>query len=634
MASAEMASTLVSVMTQGLAKPVAAATRQSLNGAAGVPNSNDWLTTWQGTQKSVAGSPAAAVAASAAPPPAAGPAALMSPPQFQSEPASMPPVVTDFGPPSSGGAPVTTDKQPPPFAIHPIDPASSAGVQPSTCGQAPSAPGRFPVDRKHKDVATGGTDISSTDDPAQAAAAFPMAAMMANPVSAPAIMADASQPGQTDPAAAADPVARPIVAASQAPALSPLTSTPIATPSPADWSPVAIGSEGVADASIARPTGPADASGEHPQPKLPEGQVTSAATRQSGGQRKAASSRQATSASVSVALPLLARSRSQTAIQVQDSAVSLRADQPPVQSVLMDHAPAVAAIASREPAAQHVKPGAAAGLATPASAAPDQSSLFSPVSAAGASGKDVGLVQEPTAQAPAAILPSAQDTVLFPSILQSIRPAAPGLSSEPAAIAQPVAQTDAGNPDVARQIMNAMVSGGSSNQLVVKLNPESLGPLQIEVARSSSGTVDVRITVEQPHALHLLMQDLAGVHNALDQGGVASEGRTLSVQIGAPTDSSTGHAAATSAPIMFPTGEHAASGWTQPDVPDARSASSHTAHQQMSGGQSEAGRNFGGQNFGEASGGYRHRPWSTDEFAPTATAGASDPLTLGIDITA
>ena len=67
--------------------------------------------------------------------------------------------------------------------------------------------------------------------------------------------------------------------------------------------------------------------------------------------------------------------------------------------------------------------------------------------------------------------------------------------------------------------------------LVLRLDPEELGRVQISITRSPKGPASIAIRVEQPETLLLLMRDQGQLHRALDSAGIAPEGRQLSFQL-------------------------------------------------------------------------------------------------------
>lgn len=67
--------------------------------------------------------------------------------------------------------------------------------------------------------------------------------------------------------------------------------------------------------------------------------------------------------------------------------------------------------------------------------------------------------------------------------------------------------------------------------LILRLDPEELGRVQISITQSPKGPASIAIRVEQPETLLLLMRDQGQLHRALDSAGIAPEGRQLSFQL-------------------------------------------------------------------------------------------------------
>jgi len=106
-------------------------------------------------------------------------------------------------------------------------------------------------------------------------------------------------------------------------------------------------------------------------------------------------------------------------------------------------------------------------------------------------------------------------------------------SSTQAAAAQPGAASAVGDAAAtpAAQLLPALVSfaaGDGSQQVSVQLRPAELGMVQISVERATDGSASVQVTADRPETLALLQRDQSQLQGALDQAGVAREGRSLS----------------------------------------------------------------------------------------------------------
>ncbi len=205
--------------------------------------------------------------------------------------------------------------------------------------------------------------------------------------------------------------------------------------------------------------------------------------------------------------------------------------------------------------------------------------------------------------------------VVWPSGARSMTqsrmaPAAP-------AVATASATAGTGAADVAGQAARALVSLGNRHgmrHVSVRLDPPELGRLQIALTQVKDGPARVTVTAERQQTLDLLHRDQAGLQHALDQAGVAREGREITFQLATPAAAA--HAAN-------------ASTTTVPAAP-AQAETGFGAGSQPGGGQ----RNHAG-----ASGG---SPTGTTGTAADAADTGPDPsrplpmrwLASGIDITA
>jgi hypothetical protein len=96
-----------------------------------------------------------------------------------------------------------------------------------------------------------------------------------------------------------------------------------------------------------------------------------------------------------------------------------------------------------------------------------------------------------------------------------------------------------GQSSVTAQIAPVMVSMGQvhdgAHRLTLRLNPVELGLVEIRIDRPSDAPAQVRIIVERPETLTLLLRDQTQLERALDQAGLPPDGRSLSMQVGAVT---------------------------------------------------------------------------------------------------
>lgn len=93
------------------------------------------------------------------------------------------------------------------------------------------------------------------------------------------------------------------------------------------------------------------------------------------------------------------------------------------------------------------------------------------------------------------------------------------------------------------QVMPAVVSlaagAGGSHSMTLRLDPASLGAVQIRIDRSVDAPARVDITADRPETLALLQGDQHHLQQALDQAGIPAEGRQLTFHTAAPSPDST-----------------------------------------------------------------------------------------------
>jgi len=81
---------------------------------------------------------------------------------------------------------------------------------------------------------------------------------------------------------------------------------------------------------------------------------------------------------------------------------------------------------------------------------------------------------------------------------------------------------------------------GGNARLSLRLEPEELGRVQIQIERTHEAAAKIEITVERPETMNLLQRDQNQLHRALDQAGFPAEGRTLSFHFATPDQSFSG----------------------------------------------------------------------------------------------
>jgi hypothetical protein len=70
--------------------------------------------------------------------------------------------------------------------------------------------------------------------------------------------------------------------------------------------------------------------------------------------------------------------------------------------------------------------------------------------------------------------------------------------------------------------------------MTLRLEPAELGQVQIRIDRPPDAPAQVDITVQRPDTLTLLLRDQPQLQRALDQAGVPSDGRSLTLHLAAP----------------------------------------------------------------------------------------------------
>ncbi|HEX3348698.1 MAG TPA: flagellar hook-length control protein FliK, partial [Acetobacteraceae bacterium] len=78
----------------------------------------------------------------------------------------------------------------------------------------------------------------------------------------------------------------------------------------------------------------------------------------------------------------------------------------------------------------------------------------------------------------------------------------------------------------------AMRTGSSS--LSIRLAPAELGELHVRIERPGNGAANVSLTADRPETLAMLMRDQTQLHRALDNAGIATDGRQLSFHLAPP----------------------------------------------------------------------------------------------------
>ncbi|HTU56644.1 MAG TPA: flagellar hook-length control protein FliK [Acetobacteraceae bacterium] len=134
----------------------------------------------------------------------------------------------------------------------------------------------------------------------------------------------------------------------------------------------------------------------------------------------------------------------------------------------------------------------------------------------------------------------------------------------------------------AAQVAPALFSlarSGTSNVLTLRLEPATLGQVEVEITRPPDGPAAVKVTAEQPDTLLLLLRDQPALQQALDRAGLTLDPRSVSFHL-APSQSTASQSAAqvAAAPVAaaeamgFSGGSGLAAGGASTGDPEARRA--------------------------------------------------------------
>ncbi|MDA8048609.1 MAG: flagellar hook-length control protein FliK [Rhodospirillales bacterium] len=231
--------------------------------------------------------------------------------------------------------------------------------------------------------------------------------------------------------------------------------------------------------------------------------------------------------------------------------------------------PAPAAPASHDPGA-----GGAAPLAGPVPGLPDRPGGFGPGAAGPSTTPAAGSMitqgapdLPPTAHIPApppSVLTANSAPVASPAFAPPAAFSAPTsplplpaaaqahVPSSPAPTA--TASSAPALPTPAAQLAPALFTlgrSGSSAVLTLRLEPASLGQVEVRITRPAEGPVGVQVTASQPETLLLLLRDQPALRQALDRAGLPVDPHSLSFHLAPP--------ATPSAPVTA-SGEAAAAG--------------------------------------------------------------------------
>lgn len=76
----------------------------------------------------------------------------------------------------------------------------------------------------------------------------------------------------------------------------------------------------------------------------------------------------------------------------------------------------------------------------------------------------------------------------------------------------------------------------SGGHVSIRLDPQELGGVRIEVRRGLDGTATVTLAVERPETLRTLQADIAHLHQALDRAGLPADQRSVTLHLAPAAD--------------------------------------------------------------------------------------------------
>jgi flagellar hook-length control protein FliK len=163
-----------------------------------------------------------------------------------------------------------------------------------------------------------------------------------------------------------------------------------------------------------------------------------------------------------------------------------------------------------------------------------------------ATGVKLAVPQPVLPDAPAPALHEASVVPALPPQAQTTSPAAQVLSVPPLPTDAPLQAAPSSAPaspsahaasTPAAQIAPVLVSMAhapdGAQRLTLRLDPPELGHVQIRIDRPQDAPARVDITVERAETLTLLLRDQPQLQRALDQAGVPSDGRTVTIHVAA-----------------------------------------------------------------------------------------------------
>lgn len=139
-------------------------------------------------------------------------------------------------------------------------------------------------------------------------------------------------------------------------------------------------------------------------------------------------------------------------------------------------------------------------------------------------------------------------------------PTPPATAATPAPPHSPVAQ-------LAPAVVTFAAPASATQHLTVRLSPPELGSVTIRVERPPEAPPRVEVTVQHSQTLSLMLRDEPQLHHALDQAGIATEGRTLTFHLSDPGGGGSGNSGAENDPPAA-TGRTAPRAGVTDELPD------------------------------------------------------------------
>ncbi|HVC59543.1 MAG TPA: flagellar hook-length control protein FliK [Acetobacteraceae bacterium] len=103
-----------------------------------------------------------------------------------------------------------------------------------------------------------------------------------------------------------------------------------------------------------------------------------------------------------------------------------------------------------------------------------------------------------------------------------------------ASAAQPAAAAAAPVHQVSAALVSLARAPDGGQRMTLRLEPATLGQVQIRIDRPQDAPARVEIVVQRPETLTLLLRDQPQLQRALDQAGVPADGRSLSLHVAPP----------------------------------------------------------------------------------------------------